>query len=418
MSLSNIFLALFLSLLSLQLGLSMELTFVTLVGSALSVLAGFKVFPVERPTWGLVLVLFATGALVGSQLLEEIAREGSWIESSSLFAGLLLSMLIYLIWRFAARVTPAAQSPLDRDAQYILTMGLLLLLLMSPPPETIVILFSTPVALIAISGILLTCLVLIADHCRGFLVSRLLLLAPVVLLVPAMLFLLENAQGPVVAAMGNLLPRSDGFTNTGFSLNQRLDASAFLRPSTRSVMRLNTTALPNRYLAGNRLVRLDEEMVWQPSEVDRQFLTTFDADSLESGEWRYEIDNHHVSGRGEESTSINIHSLNRDNYIFLNPGTSHVSGDFTALSKNSADVWTPSFDRGSNRRWQLEVGGSSTPEPDNAENLQLPDFWDQTLQDKSQGFLGEGQSQTVDNVLDHFLGRAYSLQTNFDAEKL
>ena len=115
MSLSNLFLALFLALLSLQLGLSMELPQVAWVGGGLSLLASLRIISLERPTWGLVFVLLATGGLVGSQVLEDWAVEGSWAQTNGLGAGIVLTILIYLLWLFAARdkssSVPAASPP-------------------------------------------------------------------------------------------------------------------------------------------------------------------------------------------------------------------------------------------------------------------------------------------------------------------
>ncbi|MCH7672251.1 MAG: transglutaminase domain-containing protein [Proteobacteria bacterium] len=413
--LSNLFLALFLALLSLQLGLYVEMTVVTLIGCGLSVLGGLKLFAVERPTWGLVFVMVASVGFVGSELLEDWAVEGSWVQTSSLYAAFLLAIGVYLLWLFAASRSSNAQAPLERDTQIILVMGLVLLLLIPPPQATVVSLLGIPIATLSIAGMLLASMVLLADRCAGVLMSRLLLMLPLFLVVPVMLVLLGTVQGPVVAALGSIFPDSGGYSNIGFSPYQRLDASVFLRPSTSPVMRIEAAALPSRYLAGNRLVRLDANMVWQPPLQPRLFLSNFDAQSLPTGELRYPIDNHHAVAVNGAVQNLTIHSLKRDGYIFLSPGTHRVTGAFSALSKDAAGVWTPAYERGADRRWRLETGGDSVPQTLNAENLQLPEFWDQSLQEKSEEFLGSGRAQTVGNVLEHFRGRGYSLQTNFDS---
>ena len=271
----------------------MDLPFVTLIGVGLSILGGLKLVTIERPVWGLVFVMVAAVALVGSELLEDLAVEGSWVQTSSLYAGFILSILVYLLWLFAARGKSVTQAPLERDTQTILVLGLILFLLIPPPQTTVVSLLGTPVALLSLVGMLLASVILLADRCAGVLLSRLLLMLPLLLIVPVMVLLLGSAQGPFVAALGSLIPDSGGYSNIGFSPYQRLDPSVFLRPSTRPVMRLTAATLPNPYLAGNRQVRLDEDMVWQPSTQSRQFLSNFDAQSLASGEWRYRIDNHH-----------------------------------------------------------------------------------------------------------------------------
>ena len=276
-TLSNLFLALFLALLSLQLGLYVEMTVVTLIGCGLSVPGGLKLFAVERPTWGLVFVMVASVGFVGSELLEDWAVEGSWVETSSLYAAFLLSIQVYLLWLFAASRSSNAQAPLERDTQIILVMGLVLLLLIPPPQATVVSLLGIPIATLSIAGILLASIVLLADRCAGVLLSRLLLMLPLFLIVPVMLVLLGTAQGPIVAALGSIFPDSGGYSNIGFSPYQRLDASVFLRPSTSPVMRIEAAALPSRYLTGNRLVRLDTNMVWQPALQPRLFLSNFNA---------------------------------------------------------------------------------------------------------------------------------------------
>ena len=414
-TLSNLFLALFLALISLQLGLYVEFPIVTLMGCGLSVLGGLRLFTIERPTWGLLFVMVASVGFVGSELLEDWAVEGSWVQSSSLYAAFLLSILVYLLWLFAARGSASAQAPLERDTQTILVMGLILLLLIPPPQAAVVSLFGIPIAMLTVAGMLLASIVLIADRCAGVLLSRLLLMLPLFLIVPVMLVLLGTAQGPIVAALGSIFPDSDGYSNIGFSPYQRLDASVFLRPSTSPVMRIEAATLPSRYLAGNRLVRLDTNMVWQPALQPRLFLSNFDAQSLPTGELHYSIDNHHAIAANEGVQNLTIHSLKRDGYIFLSPGTHGVTGTFSALSKDSAGVWTPAYERGADRRWRLETGSDSVPETLNTEDLQLPEFWDQSLREKSAGFLGSGRVQTVNNVLEHFQERGYSLQTNFDS---
>ena len=276
-TLSNLFLALFLALLSLQLGLYVEMTVLTLIGCGLSVPGGLKLFAVERPTWGLVFVMVASVGFVGSELLEDWAVEGSWVETSSLYAAFLLSIQVYLLWLFAASRSSNAQAPLERDTQIILVIGLVLLLLIPPPQATVVSLLGIPIATLSIAGILLASIVLLADRCAGVLLSRLLLMLPLFLIVPVMLVLLGTAQGPIVAALGSIFPDSGGYSNIGFSPYQRLDASVFLRPSTSPVMRIEAAALPSRYLTGNRLVRLDTNMVWQPALQPRLFLSNFDA---------------------------------------------------------------------------------------------------------------------------------------------
>jgi hypothetical protein len=73
-SISTLCVTAFLVLLCWHIGLGMELAAVTFIGVALSVLASLKLVTVERPTWGLLFVLAATGGFVGNQVLEDWVR--------------------------------------------------------------------------------------------------------------------------------------------------------------------------------------------------------------------------------------------------------------------------------------------------------------------------------------------------------
>jgi hypothetical protein len=417
MSLSTLSLALFLALHSLHLGLAMQLPLVTWIGGGAALLASLRLVTVERPTRGLVFVLLAVGAIGGSQVLEDWAVEGSWPQTSGLSAGLVLALLSYQLWLFAARAKTNSEVVLDSDTQTILALGLPLTLLISPPESTVVFLFGTPVALITVGILLLASIALLADRCAGLLMSRLALLLPLALLTPVVTVLLESGQGPIIEALGDLLPTPRQRTRTGFSPYQQLSPSVFLRPTNRAVMRIETDSLPSAYLVGNRLVRLDEDLRWQPSNRRQDSPVVPDAEGLTTGEWRYEIDNHHFSRGTTTRKSLVVRSLSNDNYIFVSPGTRHVTGRFAAMVESVAGVWTVAFERGADRRWQFESGGDPLPDSIDEENLELPGFWDAALQAKSSGFVAPRRQQTVDNLLLHFRGRRYSLRTDFDSKK-
>ena len=138
MPLGQIFLAIFLALESLHLGLSMELTIVIWLGAGLSALGALKLVQIERPTWGLSFVLLALGGFLGSQVLEDWALENSWAQTNGLGAGLTLSLLAYQLWLFASGEKTVTHLALNRNSQTIVVLGLLLVLLISPPEQTIV----------------------------------------------------------------------------------------------------------------------------------------------------------------------------------------------------------------------------------------------------------------------------------------
>lgn len=418
MPLGQIFLATFLALESLHLGLSMELTIVVWLGAGLSVLGALKLVQVERPTWGLTFVLLATGGFLGNQVLEDWALEGSWAQTNGLGAGLVLSLLTYQLWLFASGEKNSTHLALNRNTQTILVLGLLLILLIAPPEQAIVQIFGAPLALLTIAAILLASLALMADRCADYLFSRLLLLLPLFLVVPLLGLLLSIGQGPVIAALGDMFPSGGGnFTPTGFSPRQQLRASAFLQPSNRAVMRATTEDRPNPYLAGNRLVELNEDLVWLPLERPLLALTLFDASIEDSGQLRFEMSNNQFPMENIPTQRIDVQSLASNNFVFMSPNTSHLIGRFEAVTRNAADVWSPIYDRGANKRWEIETSNESTPDAFNEINLQLPSFWDAGLQEKSEGFLASDDQQTVYNVLDHFINRSYSLETNFNPDK-
>lgn len=417
MPLGKIFLAIFLALESVHLGLSMDLTSVIWLGCGLSLLAAPNLVQVERPTWGLSFVLLATGGFLGSQVLEDWALEGSWAQTNGLGAGIVLSLLTYQIWLFASGEKTSSHFALNRNTQTILVLGLLLVLLISPPEQTIIQMFGAPIALLTIGAILLASLTLMADRCRDYLFSRLPLLLPLFLVVPLLGLLLGFGQGPVIAALGDLFPSSNNFTPTGFSPRQQLRASAFLQPSNRAVMRATTQSRPNPYLAGNRLVELDEDLIWLPQERALSALTLLDAEIEETGQLRYEMNNHQFPAENVPSQRIDVQSLSSNNFVFLSPNTSHLIGRFEALTRNAADVWSPVYDRGADRRWEIETSNDSIPDTIDEINLQLPAFWDENLQQKSETFIADDNEGTVYNVLNHFIARSYSLETNFDSEQ-
>ncbi|MCG8415177.1 MAG: transglutaminase domain-containing protein [Pseudomonadales bacterium] len=417
MSLGTMCLTLFISVLSWHLSTSMELPIVAYAGTALSLLAGLKLVTVERPTWGLVFVLLATGAFMGNQILEDWAIEGSWPQDNGLGAGLVIGLLIYLLWVFAARQSEKIELALDRDTQTILVIGLLLLLLMAPAEQTIIFILDERIGLLTLLGILLASLSLLADRVGTQLVPRLLLFVPILLTVPVFNSLLEIGQRPVIAAIGTLMPNPSNFTPTGFSPSQQLSSRSFLRPSSRAVMRIRGEQYPGRYLVGNRLSFLDDELVWRPTVRSTQLLTTLDAELTESSDWRYPIENDVVSSY--PPSDYTVHNLNSDYFVFMSPGTTHISGRFEEMSRDPtySYVWTAEFDRGADRRWRVETGSNPQPSELEQQNLLLPVFWDDSLQAKAEEFRATQRTDTVSNLVNYFTSRRYSLSTNFDPDQ-
>ena len=422
-SASDLFLTLFLCLLSLHLGHTTEFAVVIWLGCALSVLAFFRWVTVEPPTWGLTFVLLATGALGGSQILEDWALEGSWAEGNGFGAGLVLSLLLYLIWVFAARSTSRNDRVLDRETQTVLVLGLLLLLLIAPPDHSLMSLFGVRVAPFTVLGPLLATLALMANRCSGVLSSRvLLMLVPLLLMVPLTFAGLRLSQGPVLGGLANLFPAGGGeYSPTGFSPFQQLRPSSFVRPTNRAVMRLESESLPSPYLVGNRLVTLDDNLVWLAAEKPQVSLNVLDAEPLANGDYRYAVGTSPASRAPEPAQdgpdAVTIRYLGNESYLFLNPDTGFVSGRFSAMTKSAADVWLAAWERGTERRWSLEPDPNPGPQPADATQLLLPSFWDDDLQARSESFQAGSRAATAAAVLNHFQGRGYTLSTEFDPDR-
>jgi len=417
MSLGHGCLAAFLLVLSWHLGLSMDLALIAWLGTGLTLLAALRVITVERPTPGLTFVLFATGALTGNQVLEDWAMEDSWPQDNGFGAGIMISLLLYLIWRFAAKELNGSRHAIDRDSQTILVWGLLSLLLISPGDAAVTMLFGERASMLALAGMALACLALLAERCGPRLLPRLLMLAPVVLVIPLLNIGLTAGQAPLIATIGNMMPSGRDYTPTGFSPYQTLRSSIFLRPSNDPVMRIRSERLPNRYMAGNRLVSLNSELVWLPSERPLRTYSSFDAQLMESDQWRYAVDNHNFSGTNVVPQSLSVSSLDGDDFLFAPPGTTHISGRFSAISRNAADVLTPNYERGADPRWELQTGPATGPDSIDPETLALPEFWDQDLQAHSENFAADSRQEIADNIVDYFLGREYALQTDFDPDQ-
>jgi hypothetical protein len=417
MSFSHIGLGLFICLLSWHFGLSMELPLIAWLGSGLAVLAGARLLTVERPTAGLIFVLFATGALTGNQVLENWAVEDSWPQDNGFGAGVLISLLLYLLWRYASRDPAESQQIIGRDSQSIIVWGLLSLLMISPADATLVTAFGSTAPLLTLTGIVLACLIMLADHAGNRLLQRLALLAPVLVLLPLMFTGLNYGQGPVIAALGNIMPRGGDYTPTGFSPYQTLRSSVFLRPSNDPVMRIRSEAIPGRYLVGNRLSILNSELLWLPSERPVRSWGSLDAELLTSDEWRYPVANHQYAGQRQERLQMSITSLQGDDYLFVPPDVSAITGRFGSISRNAADVLTPNYERGNDPRWQVESGGNLQPDSVNPDNLLLPGFWDDQLQAHSESLAADNRQATADRISAYFLARDYALQTDFDPDQ-
>ena len=74
-------------------------------------------------------------------------------------------------------------------------------------------------------------------------------------------------------------------------------------------MRATTEDRPSPYLAGNRLVELNEDLVWLPLERPLLALTLFDASIEDSGQLRFEMSNHQFPTGNIPTQRIDVQSL-------------------------------------------------------------------------------------------------------------
>lgn len=410
-------LALFLMLLSLQLGLAMELVWVTVLGSGLSLLAALRLLKVERPTWGLTFVLLATGGFLGDQILADWAIERSWAQRNSLFAGLIMSLLLYLLWLFAARARENINAALERDSQTVLVLGLLLMLLGSPPDESLLSIADRPVPVLAVAGIMLAALTLLLDRTGPQIWQRLLLLLPLAAVVPALMLTLGQLQGPALLALSNLFPEPSREARTGFSPNQSMQPALFLQPSNRAVMRIEAERQPLPYLVGNRLNVLSQSLEWLPTERPSNTLTINDAFELGDGAWEFPLAIYSANAVPLPPQTISMHNLIGDSFLFLPSNAASVSGVFLTITVDASDMRSPAFDRGADKRWEVLTGSLNEPDFVDPNNLLLPSFWDGELQTRVEQFAAAEPTATVSNVVSYFQSRPYSLETDFDEER-
>ena len=122
----------------------------------------------------------------------------------------------------------------------------------------------------------------------------------------------------------------------------RLDAG-LLRPSDRPVLRLwVTSGTPPRYLIGNRLLTLDANYEWKGVDPGGR---TIQRESTPSRQ-RYRL------APGAATWSLAVHSLRRDDLVFVPPGTQTLDLTGASLGVDAAGVLQAQFAGRSDRRWR------------------------------------------------------------------
>lgn len=284
----------------------------------------------------------------------------------------MLSLHAWLTWLFAARTITPLTTMVAADQRTIVVLGMVLLL-MAPPESTVIQLAGVAVPGLVPLGLLLATAARIAELDGTAFRTRLLLLLPLVLLAPLTFVMLSRAQAPILGGMANLLPPPGEYTPTGFSPFQQLRANAFLRPYNRPILRIEADRPPNPYLVGNRLVVLDDQLIWRAEERPQLSLTLSDARVMDNGALRYDLVDHHVPV-DDAPAEIAVTQLANNSFMFLSPTTDAVAGPFTGMTRSAADFWFLTYERGSDRRWTLFDDTPATPDPEPNAAMQLPTF--------------------------------------------
>ncbi|MFT7129584.1 MAG: hypothetical protein ACI89U_001701 [Gammaproteobacteria bacterium] len=417
-SITDFCLTLFLVLLSLHLGLSMDFVLISVIGAGASLAAGLLTTGIKRPTWDILILLLVAGAVVGNTLLEDVASNRSWVRYMGAPAGIYLSLLTFMIWLLAERKKNGGKGPLDRNAQSITSLGLIILFMVPPHDIGILSVADIKIPLLQAAGLLVAIIAYSANRPSPSpnLLTRILLLSPLIVIVLVLFPLLQRIQTPFFSLLDPLTPSFRDYAQTGFSPLQKLNARTFVQPSARPALRIESDGLSSRYLVGNRLSVLDDNLVWQPTNRSALKLS---ADGQSPSEIDYNVftlDNHHFNTAANVN-SLTIYSLKRQEYLFLPPNSSLVSGNFNELSRDVNQVWSASFDSNASRNWDVTTAITSTPEPIDPATLLLPGFWDKKLNDKSVSFREADRLATVENIAHYFSSREYSLSVDFNADK-
>ena len=383
------------------------------------------------PTPGLGFILLAGGGLAGWFTIEEFAVPGSWPMIFKAFAGICLGGLIVFVWQFFARQQERSSQPLQPTTQNMLVTGLLLLLLTPLARQangfTGVSEVDQQALLVQQGGVLLAVI--------GFSLARqqsdrwrwLVLLLPPILAVPIMAKLMLMLQRPLMMAMWLMAPNLGG-GNVGFTPLQYLDHQAFLKPSSKVVMRVRAQQLPSPYLVGNRLTRFSSaSMSWGAGPTTAEAVSI---PSSDTGTAAFQLLANDNGDQAPSQWSMAVTSLRWDDLLFLPPQAGVVSFDGDSFELNAHQVWSGAFTEGAAKFWRVRPGTRKAGVAD-PETLQLPEFWDQPLQQRAAQYAliesgGRTQQSTrfeserrrvVARIREDFLGREYSLSVDLNQRK-
>ncbi len=386
---------------------SMQLPVAALVFGVLALLAPLPAWLGWRrplaPTPGLAFIVFVSGGLLGYMGLADWVPVDSWAGDFAVFGGLCLAGLALLLWLLATRPAVPAGRAGDPAGDTLASSALVLALLIPRrvPAEGLVLVLPW---IGALAGVLAP----MVSRLGGRALLRAAWLLPVLALLPLAQPALRVAQQPLLGALFRAMPTPRG--DTGFSPLARLRPDGLLRPARRPVLRLWVTGgTPPPYLVGNRLSTLDAGYEWKAAAAVGGDLEAINTDSGH----RYRLDS------GRETWSIAVHSLRRDDLVFVPPGTQHIDLPDAALGYDAAGVLQGQFAARTARRWQASGGPLllSDPEPAAASDaLVLPAFWDGELHAAAARLAGADAAQTAARVGAELRSRRYSLHYALDRQ--
>ncbi len=362
--------------------------------SALALLVRLQPRLPLAPTPGLAFIVFVSGGLLGYLGLADLVPAGSWAGDFAVFAGLCLAGLVLMLWLLATRLPPLAGSAGDNGGDILAasTLALVLLIPRNVPADGLTL---TLPWLGAGAGFLAPALSRLGVR----VLPRILILLPALMLLPLTEPALQAAQRPLIGALISAMPNPRG--ETAFSPLAQLRPDGFLRPARRPVMRLAVTGgTPPQYLVGNRLLTLGAGLEWKTDGASGPELLSV---ATESGR-RYRL------GSGPNTWSLAVHSLRRDDLVFVPPGTRQVDMVDSSLAYDRTGVLRAQFADRAARRWQLAGGTSASESRAGAAALALPAFWDAELQAAAGQLAGADATQTAARVAGELRGRQYSLR--------
>lgn len=396
MSLSRWWAAVFMALVVVRTGVSMEAPGAGFAGAAI-----LLVTPVLRrrplaPTPGLSFILLATGALLGYLALGDLMPEQSWAASYPLPGGVALAVVALLAWVLAAHPGTRPGHVGAGATQTLLVGGLAVLSLLPLPPQA-----GTFGQALLPAGIAAAVAALVAG--RGAAALRVALAAPVLILAPLAVPALGDAPRPLVRLLWSLAPEQDR-ARTGYDPRQPLRALAFLRPSDRPVARVQLRGPAPAYLAGNRFSDLDAGYTWRPAAAQVPEPRADDPD------WQW-----YALGSGTPAWAMQVEPLEREGPVLAPLGAQALGTREASLAAGSGGVLELRFAEDAPRMYRVR-GGAPPTEP-RARALGLPPFWDDEL-DAAATALGAGDAAATAARVGAFLrARRYSFDTRLDPER-